>query len=172
MKSKLKLPSLLTLALFAFACGGGENNAETATATDAPLIPVSTSLTSDATTGAPVLDSTAPPASATSPGSPGGAELVPSATGGATVLVTIAENALGVRTVVPRGPVVFTVTNTGRQEHSLRITGSGIEQQLPDLLQASQANSMTVNLVPGTYQLVCPISDHATNEKATLTVSP
>lgn len=173
LKSRLfPLPALLIV--FAFACGANEQEStNTATGTDQPLIPVSTVLTSDASTATPALDSTVAPASATTPGSPGGAALVPSATGGATVIVTLAENSLAVPTEsVPRGPVVFTVSNTGKVEHNLRITGTGVEQQLPSILQAGQANSITVNLAPGTYQLVCPVSDHATNERATLTVAP
>ena len=87
-------PAVLTmfLALSLFGCGGDEKDSgflENAqqTATD----------------------------TATHPGSPGGAAVIPSTESGTTVLVTLNDNSIAVADAdrIPPGPTVFTITNGG-----------------------------------------------------------
>ena len=159
----------LITALLTFACTARQES-------DKNIAPTDTSTagtTAPDQTTAVALDNTAPAPSATSPASPGGTSLVPSATAGTTVIVTINDGSINVpATPVPPGPVVFTVSNAGKQQHSLHITGNNIDQQLPNPLSAGKGDSLTVTLPAGTYQLVCPILNHADTEKATLTVQP
>ncbi len=61
----------------------------------------------------------------------------------------------------PAGVVTFHITNQGQHNHNFKISGNGVEQQLPaDLLPGTSAD-MTVSLPPGSYRVICPLLGHA-----------
>ena len=113
--------------------------------------------------------------SATHPGSPGGAAIVPSTSAGTTVLVALEDNRIVITDIdrIPPGPAVFTATNTGIQRHNLMIEGEGISRSLDANLDAGATASVDVTLAPGTYTLSCPIPTHREKgESVKLTIRP
>jgi plastocyanin len=83
------------------------------------------------------------------------------AANGITVNVTEDEYHLHMPVSFPGGVVTFHITNNGDHNHNFKIEGMGIKQQLPtDLLPGTTAD-MTVSLVPGTYDVDCPIIGHS-----------
>jgi uncharacterized cupredoxin-like copper-binding protein len=152
MKVQLVMVALLATILAA-GCGGGEEK-------KGNWITGETE-----TTGTPAENSTA---TATSPASPGGTAIVPSATAGATVLVTLGENRLAAQeTSIPPGPVVFTVTNTGTDVHNLFIEGPGVQQAAGSEIAVGATTGVTVNLQAGQYELYCPVGDHRQKGEST-----
>jgi hypothetical protein len=116
------------------------------------------------TTSATSLDAQATGTNPASPASPGGTAVVPEVESGVPIAVTLQDNTLGVQTSIPPGPVVFTVQNSGTQQHSLAVEGENIARQLDPKLDPGQSGSMEITLVAGqTYRVYCPILDHATN---------
>ena len=82
---------------------------------------------------------------------------------GNTTIVNVSEDEYHVHMPVsfPGGGVTFHITNNGSHHHNFKIEGMGIEKELPtDLLPDSTAD-MTVPLIPGTYDVDCPIIGHA-----------
>ena len=63
-------------------------------------------------------------------------------------------------TVKP-GTVTFKATNDGQALHNLEIEGDGVEEELPQDLQPGDSGELTVDLEPGTYEMYCPVSNHA-----------
>jgi plastocyanin len=143
---RIQVATMVVFAtILAAACGGGEQKSSNdSTATQA--------------TGTPAENSTA---TATHPASPGGTALVPSATAGATVLVTVGENTLAVQqTSIAPGPTVFTITNTGKDVHNIFIDGPGVQQAAGSEIPVGATTSVTVNLQAGEYEIYCPMFDH------------
>jgi uncharacterized cupredoxin-like copper-binding protein len=72
------------------------------------------------------------------------------------------------RKSVPRGSVVFTVTNRGRSTHDFRIAGKKVKT-----LRAGQRAKLTVALAKaGKYPYVCTLPGHAAaGMKGVLTVT-
>lgn len=64
------------------------------------------------------------------------------------------------RRTVPAGRLRFVVANLGHTVHALRISGRGIDVQSPTL-QPHQTRVWEVDLPAGTYQVTCPIGNHA-----------
>jgi hypothetical protein len=58
--------------------------------------------------------------------------------------------------VVPPGPVVFEVTNSGKVPHAFEIEGSGVEKSTPRLVSGATA-TLTMDLRAGKYEAYCPI---------------
>jgi uncharacterized cupredoxin-like copper-binding protein len=83
------------------------------------------------------------------------------AAGGEQVAVSLMEFAIDMPATVPAGPVTFAVTNNGTITHSFEVEGNGIEEELASPLSPGQTEELTVELVPGTYEIYCPIGNHA-----------
>lgn len=64
-------------------------------------------------------------------------------------------------TAFPAGIVTFHITNDGTMNHSFKIKGMGVEQQLPSDIPPGMTADMTVSLVPGVYDVICPVLGHA-----------
>ena len=109
---------------------------------------------------------------ATAPASPGGTALVPSATAGTTVDVLLMDGRLEIPTrAIPVGPAVFTVTNSGTEVHNLQIDGNNTSNTLPGPLDKNARNTLSVELVQGTYNVFCPLPGHKEKgETLTLTI--
>lgn len=62
--------------------------------------------------------------------------------------------------IVKAGQVIFTLTNEGRYTHDFRVEGQDIDERAPKVGRR-RTSEWTVTLVPGDYQISCPISNHA-----------
>lgn len=159
-----QLPALTLSCLFLVVLGGGCRAESNQASSTSALATAETS---------PTLDQTEPPPSATTSASPGGTALVPATRSGATLLITVNDGALSVPPQnLGAGPIVLTLSNVGTKEHSLRIQGPGLDQQLVDPVQPGKGDSLSTTLAAGTYLLTCPLLDHAKSENAKLTIAP
>ena len=59
---------------------------------------------------------------------------------------------------VAAGAVSFTVTNAGSIPHALEVEGHGVEQQTA-VIQPGATTTLTLTLVPGTYEVYCPVGE-------------
>ncbi len=75
--------------------------------------------------------------------------------------VTLREWELEASEQAPAGTVEFVVTNEGGLVHNFKIEGMGIEESFPDILRSGETRVLQVELVPGNYELSCPIGNHA-----------
>jgi uncharacterized cupredoxin-like copper-binding protein/quercetin dioxygenase-like cupin family protein len=82
------------------------------------------------------------------------------ASGGA-VAVSLTEFAIDMPTEIPAGPTTFTVTNNGTVEHNFEVEGQGIEEELDANLAPGATGTLELDLAPGTYEVYCPVDDHA-----------
>jgi uncharacterized cupredoxin-like copper-binding protein len=62
------------------------------------------------------------------------------------------------RDTVRAGSVTFRVKNEGTMVHALLVEGEGVRKESPQIA-ANQTLSLTVTLKPGTYDLICPMSE-------------
>jgi uncharacterized cupredoxin-like copper-binding protein len=82
--------------------------------------------------------------------------------GGETVDISETEFALDPDSVdVKAGSVTFNVTNDGEIVHNLEVEGNGVEETLPEDLAAGDSGELTVDLEPGSYEMYCPVGNHA-----------
>jgi uncharacterized cupredoxin-like copper-binding protein len=90
-----------------------------------------------------------------------------------TVNVSEDEYHVHMPTSFPAGVITFHVTNNGSHTHSFKIEGMGIEKELPSNLPPDSTADLTVPLVPGTYDVDCPIIGHAMlGMRLSVTVTP
>lgn len=78
-----------------------------------------------------------------------------------TVDVSLVDGQIQMPTTLAPGAVVFNVTNSGTMEHSFAIEGQGLEAALPANLQPGESAQLEVELQAGTYEVYCPVADHA-----------
>lgn len=79
---------------------------------------------------------------------------------GEIIEVGLTEYAIDMPTQLSAGPVTFLVTNYGTLEHSFQIEGPGIDVALTHTLAPGQQGAFSVDLVPGSYSIFCPIAGH------------
>lgn len=82
---------------------------------------------------------------------------------GDEVPVSLMEFAIDMPTTLPAGPVTFAVTNDGTITHSFEVENESLEEELETPLEPGQTGLLTVDLAPGTYEIYCPIGNHADN---------
>ncbi len=80
---------------------------------------------------------------------------------GAIVNVTEDEYHIHMPTAFPAGIVTFHIRNNGTKNHNFKITGMGVAQQLPADILPGMTADLTVSLVPGVYDVICPMLGHA-----------
>ena len=80
---------------------------------------------------------------------------------GAWIQVNEDEYHIHMPTTFPAGTETFHITNYGDHKHNFKISGNGIEQQLPFDVLPGLSEDMEVTLTPGTYHIICPILGHA-----------
>ncbi len=80
---------------------------------------------------------------------------------GETVAVSLTEFAIDMPSELPAGRATFEVTNDGTIEHNFEVEGQGIEEELPENLAPGASGTLTVDLAPGTYEVYCPVGNHA-----------
>jgi plastocyanin len=77
------------------------------------------------------------------------------------VEVTLRDGEIDMDEELEAGPTVFEITNDGSLEHSFRIEGQGVMEELEQPLQPGETQMLEVNLQPGEYEVICPVNDHA-----------
>lgn len=77
------------------------------------------------------------------------------------VEVGLTEFEINMPTSLPAGPTTFEVTNNGTVEHNFEIEGQDLEQEFESNLSPGSTESMQVDLQPGTYEVYCPVGNHA-----------
>lgn len=82
---------------------------------------------------------------------------------GGTVDVSLVDFAIEMETELKAGKVTFNITNDGQAPHSFEIEGNGIEEELEENLAPGESATLEVELEPGTYEIYCPVSQHAEN---------
>jgi uncharacterized cupredoxin-like copper-binding protein len=82
-------------------------------------------------------------------------------TAGQQVPVSLMEFAIDMPQSLPAGPVTFAVTNDGTITHSFEIESADMEEELAAELEPGESGMLTVDLAPGTYEVYCPIGNHA-----------
>ena len=81
--------------------------------------------------------------------------------GAASISVRLSEWKLEPsRLTVPTGDVEFTVTNGGTMLHAFEVEGQGLEKALEPIAPGA-TSTLRLSLVPGTYELYCPIGNGA-----------
>jgi uncharacterized cupredoxin-like copper-binding protein len=78
-----------------------------------------------------------------------------------TVAVSLTEFAIDMPTDLAAGPITFQVTNDGTTDHNFEVEGQGIEEELPQNLAPGQSGTLSLDLAPGTYEVYCPVGNHA-----------
>lgn len=107
-------------------------------------------------TQAPVVAGTTPVPLPAQPSSP-----ATSAQGtGQTVQANLTEFTINLSTTTMKaGHVQFDVSNTGKFTHALEITGQGVDMKTQNL-NAGQTATLEMDLVPGKYEVLCPVGNH------------
>jgi uncharacterized cupredoxin-like copper-binding protein len=62
---------------------------------------------------------------------------------------------------VSAGKQVFAIINHGKENHSFRIKGDGLDIGMTEPLARGDTGQITVALQPGTYAITCPVDGHA-----------
>jgi uncharacterized cupredoxin-like copper-binding protein len=78
-----------------------------------------------------------------------------------TVEVSESEFQINMPSSIPAGRTAFEVTNNGAIEHNFEVEGEGIEEEFEENLQAGETQTLELDLEPGTYEVYCPVADHA-----------
>jgi glucose/arabinose dehydrogenase len=88
------------------------------------------------------------------------------------VQVSLVEMAIQMPVELPAGLTTFEVSNGGEFPHNFLIRGEGIEEAFDEDLEPGEEGSLTVDLQPGQYEVICPVSNHAAQGMTlTLTVT-
>ena len=80
---------------------------------------------------------------------------------GEQVPVSLMEFTIEMPDTLLAGPVTFAVTNNGTITHGFEIENAGLEEELETELAPGETGMLTVDLAPGTYEVYCPIGNHA-----------
>ncbi len=72
---------------------------------------------------------------------------------------------------VPAGKVVFIVTNEGQFAHNFSVEdGTGVIAKTPNFSKADGAQTLEIELAPGTYNVICSLPGHAARGQQTILV--
>lgn len=80
---------------------------------------------------------------------------------GAQVPVSLTEFAIEMPDTLSAGPVTFAVTNDGTVTHSFEIENAELEEELAATLEPGETGMLSVDLAAGTYEVYCPVGNHA-----------
>lgn len=79
----------------------------------------------------------------------------------ASVNITLNEWSLILDTVpMNAGAITIVVKNEGKMKHDLVLTGNGVNAKTKTL-EPGETETLTVDLAPGTYNLVCSVPGHS-----------
>lgn len=77
------------------------------------------------------------------------------------VEVGLTEFQIDMPETLPPGRTTFRVTNDGAVEHNFEVEGQGMEEVLQQNLAPGDSATLEVDLQPGTYEIYCPVGNHA-----------
>ena len=77
-----------------------------------------------------------------------------------TVSVDLLEYEIRMLTDVPAGKRTFSIINHGKENHSFKIEGNGLDIGLTEPLARGDTGQITVALTPGDYTVYCPVEGH------------
>lgn len=80
---------------------------------------------------------------------------------GDEVQVSLTDFSIEMPETLPAGPTTFRVSNDGAVEHNFEVEGQGMEEELEENLAPGGTGTLQVDLEPGTYEIYCPVADHA-----------
>jgi predicted lipoprotein with Yx(FWY)xxD motif len=80
---------------------------------------------------------------------------------GQSVDVSLVDFAIEMPAEVAAGTVTFNITNDGQAPHNFEIEGNGVEMELEENLEPGESGTLEVDLAPGTYEVYCPVGNHA-----------
>ena len=90
----------------------------------------------------------------------GGGSSAPAPTGDNVVTFSEKDFAIEIdKTSVKAGSVILYVKNAGPSPHNIQIMGNGV-MQATKTINMGETDQVTVNLMPGTYNIICNISGH------------
>ncbi|HKO02128.1 MAG TPA: hypothetical protein VJ032_10565 [Thermoanaerobaculia bacterium] len=148
------LPKLLltfaAVALFA-ACPGNQPEDESQNA------PKKTSTSASNAQAAPENSTTMNPVVPPQKDRPGSRPAVAEA---APIQVDLIEYDIRMPESVAAGHQTFAIINHGKENHSFRIQGDGLDVGLTEPLARGDTGQITVSLSPGTYTITCPVDGH------------
>lgn len=78
-----------------------------------------------------------------------------------TIEVQLSEYSIEMPNPITAGETIFRVTNVGEIPHNFEVEGNGIEKEFETSLEPGETETMVLELEPGTYEVYCPIGDHA-----------
>ncbi len=86
---------------------------------------------------------------------------------GTEVQVQLHEYKIHMPTEVPAGHTILKISNTGSHDHNIKVTGpesapeeDRTEAELPENLKPGATTELVLDLVPGTYKVICPVGPH------------
>jgi uncharacterized cupredoxin-like copper-binding protein len=116
----------------------------------------------DAAAGTPAtLPEASPAAESAIEGTPAADTGETAMVAGEQVPVSLVEFAISMPETLPAGQVTFAVTNDGSVTHSFEIENESMEAELETELAPGETGLLTVDLAPGTYEVYCPVGNHA-----------
>jgi len=78
-----------------------------------------------------------------------------------TVEVTLTEFSIDMPRTLAPGAKTFRVTNAGGMEHNIEIEMGGTEYTFPETLAPGETRTLEARLEAGTWEVYCPVADHA-----------
>ena len=76
--------------------------------------------------------------------------------------VTLTEHKINMPKSISAGKTAFVVTNNGKDKHNFEIEGQGLDKKFMLNIAPNDTKTLHVELKPGTYKVLCPVGDHAT----------
>ena len=77
------------------------------------------------------------------------------------VRVTLRDGEIDMPETLSAGVVIFEVVNEGTLPHSIQFQRNDVSEGLGRNIAAGETGIMRLSLQPGTYQVICPVGDHA-----------
>lgn len=77
--------------------------------------------------------------------------------------VVLTDASIQMSEVLPAAFTRLRIRNEGSTEHRFRMTGPGLEPELAATVAPGEETVLEADLERGTFQVTCPLSDHADN---------
>lgn len=78
-----------------------------------------------------------------------------------TVEVRLSEFSIQMPQSLQAGRIVFRIVNDGTAEHGFEIEGPNVSDSLASSVQPGEESTLSVDLEAGSYEVWCPVADHA-----------
>ncbi|MEA2568100.1 MAG: hypothetical protein QOI24_101 [Acidobacteriota bacterium] len=76
------------------------------------------------------------------------------------IAVDLLEYEIRMQDSVQAGKRTFSIINHGKEAHSFKIEGNGLDIGMTEPLERGDTGQITVALTPGTYTIYCPVDGH------------